>query len=135
MEKKTLLKMYAVLALVMWAIVVASRTTGAMGISWGAALLGCIWIPAAMFAICVLFAGVVIGAEKFERMVRRRQLDRWIRARAEALGVWDNPNVLGGRALELWAKEHYGLKRQPGETDRELRGRCMVEILRREAKK
>lgn len=39
------------------------------------------------------------------------------------IGAW-TPQAAGGRALELLAKE-YGIRREAGETDRQLRGRIM----------
>ena len=57
---------------------------------------------------------------------RRRKVDRRIVKQAKAAGVWDNPKALGGRALELHAWKWWGIKRQPGETDKELRLQCMA---------
>lgn len=39
------------------------------------------------------------------------------------INTW-TPQAIGGRALELLAKE-YGIRREAGETDRQLRGRIM----------
>lgn len=42
-------------------------------------------------------------------------------------GAWDKrPMPLGGRALELKAWEDFNIKRKQGETDTELRRRCMA---------
>lgn len=57
----------------------------------------------------------------------RRKVDARIIKQAKELGVWDyTPIVLGGRALELKAWEAFKIKRKPGETDAEMRCRCMA---------
>ena len=43
---------------------------------------------------------------------------------AKAIGAW-TPQAAGGRTLELLAEE-YGIQREAGETDRQLRGRIMA---------
>ena len=54
---------------------------------------------------------------------RWRTIDRRIKARVVAEGKWDSLSELNGRALEIKAREDYGLKRKEGETDNELRKR------------
>lgn len=57
----------------------------------------------------------------------RRKVDRRIIRQAKAAGVWNKrPTPLGGRALELKAWEDFKIRRLPGETDAELRRRCMA---------
>ena len=58
---------------------------------------------------------------------RKRKRDQRIIQQAKAANVWDKPDVLGGRALELKAWQDYKIKRKPGETDDSLRRRCMTE--------
>lgn len=81
------------------------------------------------FFVIVLFNFLLIFSIltflRLRRWIRRRKLDRRIIKGAEALGIWGEPKALGGRALELYAKEKRGIKREPGETDAELRRRCM----------
>ena len=60
--------------------------------------------------------------------LRRRKRDRRIIRQAKAVGVWDKPQALGGRALELKAWQDFKIKRKPGETDACLRRRCMNEF-------
>ena len=62
----------------------------------------------------------------FKKWRRRRAVDRRVIAQAKAAGVWDKPQCLGGRALELKAWKLYRIKREPGEPDFYLRRRCMV---------
>lgn len=63
--------------------------------------------------------------ERIKMAIRRRKKDRRIIRQAKAMGVWGKPMVLGGRALELYAKKHHRLKREPGESDRVLRLRIL----------
>lgn len=80
-----------------------------------------------VFAIaCVIGVSILIGISMIIRWRRRRLVDRRIVEQSKALGVWDkNPIVLGGRALEIKAWERFKIKRKPGETDKDLRRRCM----------
>lgn len=59
---------------------------------------------------------------------RKGKNNRRIIRQAKAAGVWDKPEVLGGKALELKAWQQYGIKREPGETDACLRRRVMNAI-------
>lgn len=61
----------------------------------------------------------------FKKWRRRRKVDRRVIAQAKAAGVWDKPLCLGGRALELKAWKEFRIKREPEETDAQLRRRCM----------
>lgn len=64
--------------------------------------------------------------ESIKHLHHRRKVDRRVISQAKGAGVWDKqPIVLGGRALELKAKQDYKIKRQPGETDAQLRRRYM----------
>lgn len=63
--------------------------------------------------------------EKLKSWHRRWTVDRRIKKQAKAAGVWGNIKALGGRALSIYAWEHYRIVRNPGETDKELRRRCM----------
>ena len=64
--------------------------------------------------------------EKILRWRRRRKVDARIIAQAKAAELWDRkPIVLGGRSLELKAWQDFKIKREPGETDAQLRRRCM----------
>jgi hypothetical protein len=62
----------------------------------------------------VLFLGVLAKLRKHKR-------DQRIIRQAKAAGVWDKPEALGGRALELKAWQDYKIKRKRGETDACLR--------------
>lgn len=62
-----------------------------------------------------------------KRRKRKQETDRSIIHRAKACGVWDKPQCLGGKALELKAWQEFKIKRNPGETDACLRIRCMNE--------
>ena len=68
-----------------------------------------------------LLAGIIV---RLKRWYRRRKVDARIIRQAKAAGVWDKqPIVLGGRALELKAWKDFKIKREPGETDIDLRVR------------
>ena len=58
-----------------------------------------------------------------KRWHRRRKADRRIIREAKAMGIWDRPHVLGGRALELKAWEDFKIRRLPNESDVLLRYR------------
>lgn len=66
------------------------------------------------YSVKVLVLGVF---SKFRKCKRDRRIIR----QAKAAGVWDDPHIIGGRALELKAWQQYRLKRRPGETDACLR--------------
>ena len=64
---------------------------------------------------------------RINRRYHRRKVDARIIKQAKELGVWDCvPIVLRGRALDLKARKDFKIKREPGETDAELRRRCMA---------
>ena len=93
------------------------------------AVLGCcLSLVAAVLLldICVRCAVILTALLRNRIKYRRRQraVERRIIANAKGGGVWDKPHLLGGRALELYARDMCGLKRGAMETDRELRARC-----------
>ena len=90
-----------------------------LNIAWLFLLFGVILIT---FAVVVEIA--LVWNERIKKRKRRRAVDRRIVAQAKAAGAWDKkPIGLGGRALELKAWEDYKIKREPGESDAELRRR------------
>ena len=92
-------------------------------ISWIGVVLGLFWLPLMLLLIICGVAALVILIAQLKRRHRRRVTDRRIIRQAKAIGAW-TPQAAGGRALELLAEE-YGIKREEGETDRQLRGRIM----------
>lgn len=119
-----------ILAAILWLALIAAKATGSIGISWAAALLGCIWIPGIMLAFGVYVIIVPMLAlrikKKIQRKMRKKKQDDRIRKMTIELGIWDKPEVLGGKALTLMAWERFRIKREPGETDAQLRSRCMA---------
>lgn len=98
-----------------------------------------VWLVMGAFAIAVLEGVVYIvlaGIRLYlfiKQRLRRREIDRRIISRAKGSGIWDRkPIMLGGRALELKAREDFKMKRAPGETDVELRRRYMEAEKRKE---
>lgn len=81
-----------------------------------------VWILYAL-ASFLLWIVLIILIAHIKRKRRRKVADRRIIRQAKAIGAW-TPQAAGGRALELLAKE-YGIQREAGETDRQLRGRIM----------
>ena len=78
--------------------------------------------------IADLGADIVRLIDKLKRWHRRRKTDRRIIKQAKAAGVWDKPQRLGGRALELKAWKVFKIKRKLGERDADLRFRYMNEM-------
>ena len=66
------------------------------------------------------------AAEATGKAYRRFKTDRRIIRQAKNLGVWGKPWLLGGRALELYAKKKLGIKRKPGQPDQALRYQCLI---------
>ena len=82
-----------------------------------------ILIATVLVGVC--FKVAVLTCFATIKRIRKNRRDRRIIRQAKAVGVWEKPRCLGGRALELKAWEEFRIKRKPGETDRELRRRCM----------
>lgn len=109
-----------------WAILVAMKYFKLVGMSWTAVVLGGIWIPAIFLALAALAFGSILLAVRIKRWSRERKVTRRIKEQAKALGIWDKPQALGGKGLTLSAWENYGIRRKRGETDLQLRMRCMA---------
>lgn len=110
-----------------WIALIIAKTCGSVRMNWIAVLLGAFWLPALVLAFSLGIAGLLVLAAYIKRQIRRKKTDRRIIKQAKALGAWDKrPTPLGGRALELKAWEDFKIKRQQGETDAELRRRCMA---------
>lgn len=97
------------------------------GLDWEFALLGTLAFVGAVLLVCIALALLLFLIAEIRRRIRKRKVDRRIIRQAQAAGVWDKmPILLGGRALELKAWQEYKIKRANGETDKELRLRCMA---------
>ena len=76
-----------------------------------------------VYGIFIMIFSIIAS---IKRLRHRKAADARIIQQAKGAGVWDKmPIVLGGRALELKAWQGYKIKREPGETDAQLRGRIM----------
>lgn len=106
-------------------IIVFFKLAGFIDLPWDILLAGFAWVFVALFFFSVFAMLATWGFINLKNWNRRRKIDRRTIKQAKALGIWDEPKALGGRALELYAKEKRGLKREPGETDAGLRRRCM----------
>ena len=117
--------LFALLGGFLWLLLIVLKVTGVVSLHWILVLTGGFWIPFLLLTIATALAAVLIVAAKAKRWHRRRKVDRRIIRQAKAAGIW-TPEAAGGRALELLAKE-YGLHREPGETDKDLRIRIKKE--------
>lgn len=116
--------MYALASALLWIVLVFLKLLGVVRISWIGVVLGLFWLPLVLMCLICGVAALVILIAHIKRRHRRKVTDRRIIRQAKAIGAW-TPQATGGRALELLAKE-YGIKREEGETDRQLRGRIMA---------
>ena len=115
----------------LWLALLLLKVFGAITWGWPATLLSVLWLPLLVglvfFGLVALSVAISDTKAKRERRKRQKAVDRRIIAQAKAIGAWDKrPTPLGGRALELKAWEDFKIKRAPGETDWELRRRCMA---------
>ena len=124
-----------VVALTLWVALIAFKMAGIVTMQWALVLSGILWISWGMAAIVAMFAGALRMIERMKRWQRRRKVDKRIKRQAQMLGMWDKPQAIGGRALEIYAWEWCGIKRQRGETDAELRRRCMATGLKHDERK
>lgn len=119
--------LWSALSGVLWLLLLGLKAAGTVRMSWPAAVLGIIWIPWLTMALFAAAGSVLVTAARLKRWYRRRKVDRRIIRQAKAAGAWNKrPTPLGGRALELKAWEDFKIRRLPGETDAELRRRCMA---------
>ena len=115
--------LYALASALLWITLVLLKALGVVRISWIGVVLGLFWLPFLFMLIICGIAALIILLAYIKRKHRRKVMDRRIIRQAKAIGAW-TPQAAGGRALELLAEE-YGIKREEGETDRQLRGRIM----------
>lgn len=116
--------LYAFASFLLWIVLIFLKLLGVVRISWIGVVLGLFWLPLALMCLICGVAALVILIARIKRRHRRKVTDRRIVRQAKAIGAW-TPQAAGGRALELLAEE-YGIKREEGETDRQLRGRIMT---------
>lgn len=116
--------LYALASALLWIAPVFLKLLGVVRISWIGVVLGLFWLPLVLMCLICGVAALVILIARIKRRHRRKATDRRIIRQAKAIGAW-TPQAAGGRTLELIAEE-YGIKREEGETDRQLRGRIMA---------
>lgn len=116
--------LYALASALLWITLVFLKVLGVVRISWIGVVLGLFWLPLVLMCLICGVAALVILIARIKRKHRRKVTDRRIIRQAKAIGAWA-PQAAGGRALELLAEE-YGIKREEGETDRQLRGRIIA---------
>lgn len=116
--------LYALASALLWITLVLLKALGVVRISWIGVVLGLFWLPLVLMCLICGVAALVILIAHIKRRHRRKVTDRRIIRQAKAIGAW-TPQAAGGRTLELLAEE-YGIKREEGETDRQLCGRIMA---------
>ncbi len=116
--------LYALASALLWIALVFLKVLGVVRISWIGVVLGLFWLPLVLMCLICGAAALVILIAHIKRRHRRKVTDHRIIRQAKAIGAW-TPQAAGGRALELLAEE-YGIKREEGESDRQLRGRIMA---------
>lgn len=116
--------LYALASALLWIVLVFLKVIGVVRISWIGVVLGLFWLPLVLMCLICGVAALVILIAHIKRRHRRKVTDRRIIRQAKAIRAW-TPQAAGGRTLELLAEE-YGIKREEGETDRQLRGRIMA---------
>lgn len=116
--------LYALASALLWIVLVFLKAIGVVRISWIGVVLGLFWLPLVLMCLICGVAALVILIAHIKRRHRRKVTDRRIIRQAKAIGAW-TPQAAGGRTLELLAEE-YGIKREEGETDQQLRGRIMA---------
>lgn len=116
--------LYALASALLWITLVLLKALGVVRISWIGVVLGLFWLPLVLMCLICGVAALVILIAHIKRRHRRKVTDRRIIRQAKAIGAW-TPQAAGGRTLELLAEE-YGIKREEGETDRQLRVRIMA---------
>lgn len=127
---KAALTLGMLVGLVLWVILICLKAAGVVTMHWALVLSGLVWLTWIMYACTALVAAIVHQSAKAKRWYRRRKADRRIIRQAKAAGVWDKqPIVLGGRALELKAREDFKLEREPGEKDKDLRERYTQKMI------
>ena len=115
--------LYAFASFLLWIVLVFLKLLGVVRISWIGVVLGLFWLPLVLMCLICGVAALIILIAHIKRKHRRKVADRRIIRQAKAIGAW-TPQAAGGRALELIGEE-YGIKREAGETDRQLRERIM----------
>lgn len=116
--------LYALASALLWIVLVFLKVIGVVRISWIGVVLGLFWLPLVLMCLICGVVALVILIAHIKRRHRRKVTDRRIIRQAKAIGAW-TPQAAGGRTLELLAEE-YGIQREAGETDRQLRGRIMA---------
>ena len=116
--------LYAFVSFLLWIVLIFLKLLGVVRISWIGVVLGLFWLPLGLMCLICGVAALVILIAHIKRRHRRKVTDRRIIRQAKAIGAW-TPQAAGGQTLELLAEE-YGIKREEGETDRQLRGRIMA---------
>jgi hypothetical protein len=115
--------LYALASFLLWIVLIFLKLLGVVRISWIGVALGLFWLPLVLMCLICGVAALIILIAHIKRKRRRKVADRRIIRQAKAIRAW-TPQAAGGRSLELIGEE-YGIKREAGETDRQLRERIM----------
>lgn len=118
--------LFVITSFMVWIILILLKLSGIIQMSWIGILLSLIWIPFVFMCIIFLMCSFIILLAHIKKRHRRKVVDYRIIRQAKNLGAW-RPQTAGGIALELLAQK-YGLYREEGETDKELRERILDAI-------
>ena len=110
-------------ALGLWLALIAMKAAGMVDMHWALVLSGIVWISWGLIIFAVVGASIAYALYLLGRWYRCKRIERRIIRQCKAVGVWDVPQVLCGRALDLKMWKDYKIKREPDETDEELRTR------------
>ena len=115
---------------VVWTIILGVFTLlGAKDYTLPALLLGCAVIVVALWLVLTATFLLLMLYEKAKMKMRKRKTEKFLIKKAKAFGIYDDLNSRNGEELETFIKEKFYIKREAGESDEELRYRCIKTIV------
>lgn len=115
--------LYAFASFLLWIVLIFLKLLGVVRISWIGVVLGLIWLPLVLMCLICGVAALIILIAHIKRKHRHKVVQRRIIRQAKAIGAW-TPQVAGGKCLDNIA-HNYGIDRQQGEGDADLRKRIL----------
>lgn len=115
--------LYILASALLWIVLVFLKLIGVVSISWIGVVLGLFWLPLVLMCLICGVAALIILIAHIKRRHRRKVTERRIIQQAKIIGAY-TPRVAGGKCLDSIGRQ-YGINRQEGETDAELRKRIL----------
>ena len=115
--------LYTLASFLLWIVLVFLKLLGAVDMNWIAIITGLLWLPFLLMLIICGVAALIILIAHIKRKHRHRVVQRRIIRQAKAIGAW-TPQAAGGKCLDNIAR-NYGIDRQQGESDTDLRKRIL----------